>query len=87
MKIDPKYVNGEPYCSSECGHFSQKIYKGDFGMCNINVSIVAKGCVCIPALKRDRDQAIKERDEARREICKKDAYPKNVWLARSLRRG
>ena len=83
MKIDPKYVNGEPVCDEEnCTAATE-------GDCDwpLDMLMDSDKKPCIPALRRDRDQAIKERDEARRTVCKKDAYPKNVWLARSLRRG
>ena len=83
MKIEPKYEDGEPVCSGQdggCPSFPKNLL-------NLDSYCWGYDGACIPALRRDRDQAIKERDEARRTVCKKDAYPKNVWLARSLRRG
>ena len=63
MNIKPKYINGEPVCSGEeCDQ-----YHDDFPhwwVCLVLNKTITKGLTCIPGLRRDRDQAIKERDES-----------------------
>lgn len=49
-EIKPKYVNGEPVCSAEC---EKHCFLSD-------VQQIMPGQPCIPALRRDRDQAMRE---------------------------
>jgi len=74
MKIEPKYKDGEPLCTHGCPACFDDF--PNWWKCRIKQSEVDEGEPCIPALRRDRDQATKERDEAltrekalQREIC------------------
>ena len=81
MKIEPKYVDGEPWCDEEnCNHSYIQDVDCKY-MCRYqspgHLPLDDFSTPCIPALRRDRDQAIKERDAAlarekvlQREICK-----------------
>ena len=63
--IKPKYKDGEPVCDEEnCTAATE-------GDCDwpLDMLMDSDKKPCIPALHRDRDQAMKERDEARRLIC------------------
>ena len=67
MKIDPKYVDGEPWCDEEnCNHSYIQDVDCKY-MCRYqspgHLPLDDFSTPCIPALRRDRDQAIKERDD------------------------
>ena len=73
--INPRYENGEPYCNGwECP---------EYGCCAFAdpERDVAPHCPanapCPPALRRQRDEALKERDQARRWWCSLTAVNNN----------
>jgi len=58
--ISPRIVDGEPRCDGDrCDQ-----YRISCGF------ITRKDNDCIPALRRQRDEALKERDDARRAHCR-----------------
>ena len=93
MKIEPKYVDGEPWCDEEnCNHSYIQDVDCKY-MCRYqspgHLPLDDFSTPCIPALRRDRDQAIKERDglrccgncvEFEHEDCREDENCR-VWQA------
>jgi len=65
-EINPKYVDGEPVCNpDECGQYG---YNSDVGSyCKMN-EWCFENCPCIPALRRDRDQAGQEKESLEAEL-------------------
>jgi len=72
--INPVYVDGEPVCSNDC-------------LCILNCAVSGMVCVtiragetCVPALRRDRD-------EARWGLCLMEAHSRHVeWKNKDDRR-
>ena len=54
MKIDPKYVNGEPVCSGEeCDQYHDDF--PNWWVCLVLNKTITKGLTCIPGLRRARN--------------------------------
>ena len=55
--INPRFVDGEPMCA-------------EIGNCEYTHEKCGLKDACIPGLRRQRDEAMKERDDARRAHCR-----------------
>ncbi len=80
MRIKPKMVDGDPVCSGEnCLAYSQIGCWCKVSVCHCMKSPrseINPGNICIPGIRKQRDElkrelkkARGERDEARREVC------------------
>ena len=58
MKIEPYYEDNEPLCTHDCPACFDDF--PNWWKCRIKQSEVDEGEPCIPALRRDRDQALEQ---------------------------
>lgn len=71
----PRVSDGEPFCSgTDCPYFHFTEWAGGkvlSGKCS-HASLLGyamAGTLCIPGLRAQRDEALAQRDEARKELC------------------
>jgi hypothetical protein len=60
IKIEPRIIDGEPYCTAECPRFTSPERHRDcvFNYCKL----------CVTGLQRQRDDAMQQRDEWRKAL-------------------
>ena len=68
-KINPRIVDGEPVGNRDCYYHHNE--RCTFIGCGAYLTpcIPSSNSTCIPGLRQQRNQALQERDDARREIC------------------